>query len=449
MKRSLGIPLSLLIFVSAARGQSVNLSTSTAHDENIFDIYFPTSDQITQFQLETSKDWDFDQLSLTGTYTGAFELFRDLPARNYHVHVLSLGAAYHFENSEESGESSGEREDTLSENGETSPAVPLPPPGGMPALTAHTDSADRFLYFALTGGSQFDRNESTDFGNPSKYDNSIIEASAALRQPVGTRFSLRPSYVFSYHAYPNVSVVTNLQNILGLQFGSDFVPGGWIALVPQFAFKDYTGSSMYTDTVLFRNSGGHGKGFGNGNGGIKVRTFTFTTPSVRQFFLTLLWKQVIMSGTELVSLYTRFGPPSAGARIIPQQLRGGGEARGVAGSFASGSEIFDDHFAYSADAITVQLSQSLPFGFSLRAQQVFQSKAYTLAAKDLADSVTISNQRADRRYETGITVSRTFSDGGGRSLKPQLEFHHLRNDSNDPYYQFEKNIILFGIEFDF
>ena len=93
--------------------------------------------------------------------------------------------------------------------------------------------------------------------------------------------------------------------------------------------------------------------------------------------------------------------------------------------------------------------QSLPFGFSLRAQQVFQSKAYTLAAKDLADSVTISNQRADRRYETGITVSRTFSDGGGRSLKPQLEFHHLRNDSNDPYYQFEKNIILFGIEFDF
>ncbi len=244
-------------------------------------------------------------------------------------------------------------------------------------------------------------------------------------------------------------MVTNLQNIAGIQFGSDVVPGGWIALAPQFAFKSYTGSSIYTDTVDFRNSGGHGKGFGNGNGGIQVRTFSFTTPAVRQFFLTLLWKQAFMSGTEVVSLYTRFGAPSAGARIIPQQLRGGGEERGVAGSFASGNEIFDDHFAYSGDAISIQLSQSLPFGILLRAQQVFQSKAYTLAAKDLADSLIISNQRDDRRYESGISVSRTFSDAGGRSLKPQLEFRHLRNESNDPYYRFEKDIILFGIEFGF
>ena len=438
----------ILIAVAAGRGQSLNLGTSTAHDENIFDIYFPTADQITQFQLETSKDWDFDQLSLTGAYSGALELFRDLPARNFHVHILSLNADYHFENSEESEESPGEREDSASENGESSP-TPIRPPGDTAALTAHSDSSDRFLYVAFSGGSQFDKDEATDFGNPSKYDNSIFEASAALRQPVGIRFSVRPSYTFSYHAYPNVSAVTNVQSIAGVQFGSDIVPGGWIALAPHFAFKSYTGSSMYTDTIFFRNSGGHGKGFGKGNGGIQARTFVFTTPSVRQFFLTLLWKQAIMSGTEVVSLYTRFVAPSAGARIIPQQLRGGGEVRGVAGSFASGNEIFDDHFAYSGDAISVQLSQSLPFGISLRVQEAFQTKAYTIAAKDLADSLTISNQRDDRRYESGITVSRTFNAGGGRSLKPQLEFHHLRNDSNDPYYQFEKNIVLFAIEFAF
>src|SRR2546426_968531 len=146
MRRNLVILVTFLIALPAARGQGVNLSTSTAHDENIFDIYFPTADQITQFQLETSKDWDFDQLSITGTYTGAVELFRDLPARNYHVHVLSLGAAYHFENSEESEESSGELEDSASGDGETSLTPPRPPPlGDTPALTAHSDSADRFL----------------------------------------------------------------------------------------------------------------------------------------------------------------------------------------------------------------------------------------------------------------------------------------------------------------
>jgi hypothetical protein len=433
-----------------ARGQSVNLSTSSAHDQNIFDIYLPTADQVTQFQLESSKDWDFDQLSLTGSYSGALELFRDLPARNYHVHILSFGGVYHFENSGDADDSSGESDDTSSENGEAAPSKPPPSPlNGSSTVTAHSDSADRFLYVALTGGSQFDKDESTDFGNPSKYDNSVIDASAALRQPIGLRFSLRPSYTFSYHTYPNVSVVTNLQNIAGMQIGSDVLAGGWIAITPQFALKDYTGSSSFTDTVVFRNSGGHGKGFGKGNGGIQVRTLTFSTPSVRQFFLTLLWKQAVVPGTEVTSIYTRFGAPSGGARIIPQQLRGGAEERGIAGGFASGNEIFDDHFAYSGDAIAVQLSQSLPFGVLLRAQQIFQNKEYTLAAKDLADSLTISNRRDDRRYESGITISRPFAYGGGRILKPQLEFHHLRNDSNDPYYQFEKNIILFGIEFDF
>src|SRR5260221_14290101 len=88
----------LFLFASSSHGQTFTVGTSSLYDENIFDIYLPTTDQITQVQLEVTQDWDFDQASLTASYEGAGHFFRDLPPRNYHVHLLSFNALYHVEN---------------------------------------------------------------------------------------------------------------------------------------------------------------------------------------------------------------------------------------------------------------------------------------------------------------------------------------------------------------
>ena len=40
-------------------------------------------------------------------------------------------------------------------------------------------------------------------------------------------------------------------------------------------------------------------------------------------------------------------------------------------------------------------------------------------------------------------------ESDGKTLKPEMEIHYLQNDSNAPYYAFDKNIILFGIAFEF
>ena len=440
-----------------ARAQTVSVGTSTVHDGNIFDIYLPTADQVTQVQLDVSTDWVFDQASLTASYNGAGEFFRDLPARNYHVHLLSFEALYHFEGAEDDDQSGRDDEPAAPDSGGSSPlgGSHAQPGGAQPTLAGaqsgqvHSDSADRFMSLALAGGSQFDKDEATEFGNPAVYNNSALEASAALRQPLGIHFGLRPSYTFSYHAYPNVSVISNLQHIVALQLGSDLLGGSWIALTPAYAFKSYTGSSTFVDTVSFRVSSGHGKGFGSGKGGIKVRTFVFASPSVGQVSLSLVWKQTVSPGTEVTAEYTRFGEPSGSARVIPEQLRGAAQDRGAIGGFTSQSEIFDDHFAFSADASALQLKQALPFGLTITAKEQVQVKTYTAPAMDLADSLTLGAHRNDHRYETDLTLSRPISLGVGKILKPEMEFHYLRNDSNAPYYVFDKSVLLLGIAFEF
>src|SRR5258707_5731117 len=85
-----------LIIQVDVKAQEINATASTIHDENIFNIHTPTSDQITQLQGNVANSWDMDRSSIYVSYTGAVSLFRDLDARNFHVHLISLNSIYHL-----------------------------------------------------------------------------------------------------------------------------------------------------------------------------------------------------------------------------------------------------------------------------------------------------------------------------------------------------------------
>src|SRR5689334_16027608 len=87
------------------KAQDVNLGASTVHDENIFDVHTPLSDQITNFELNVSKDCDFDESYLNLIYSGSLLLFRDLTSRTYHLHSLSLETTFHFTRDDDEEES--------------------------------------------------------------------------------------------------------------------------------------------------------------------------------------------------------------------------------------------------------------------------------------------------------------------------------------------------------
>ncbi|MBI1806533.1 MAG: hypothetical protein HYR76_05720 [Ignavibacteria bacterium] len=433
----------MLVIQVKLTAQDLSVGTSTTHDDNVFDIYSPLSDQITNLQIDASKDWDLEQTSLGLTYNGSMLLFRDLTTRNYHVHVLSFNVDHHFERDEDT-----DAPDEDSSDSEQDSAAVRQAASKAALSSGHSDSLDNFLTASLTGGSQFDREEF------SQYDNAIISGTVTFRQPLELRASVRPSYTISYHNYPNLSGITNLQNIFALQLGTNIIPGGWIVLTPSYAIKNYPSSTTITYTVEIPGGGngnGHGKGnSGSGAGsGTRTRNFNLATPSVKQFSATLLWKQKVIAGTEIVAHYTRFGNPSTEARIIPQQLLGGLEERGIIGQFTSENEIFDDHFAYSGNEVGLKFQHSLPYAFSMAVNGQFNYKRYTVPAMDLADSLVLADNRIDRRSEVVISLSKSFSVGDGKQLKPEVEYHYLRNNSNAPYYTFDKNVFMAGLEFAF
>ena len=424
MIRNLMLVAFFASFCRVVQAQDVSFETSTLHDENIFDIYDPTPDQIAQFQLDLSKDWDFDNASLGLIYDGSGFLFRDITPRNYQIHLASVNATLHFA-SEHSEQDSVDDDSTV-------------------ATLENPDSLDHFLSGTILAGGQFDREEFKE------YDNAIIEGSLNFRQPVGINFSFRPIYTVSYHQYMNLTGLTNVQNIFAIQAGTDILPHAWITVAPSYALKTYPTTSTYSYIVTVTTPSGHGKGSGNGKGNTvtRTRTFDLTTPSVRQFTLEAEWKQTFFTGTMLKAGYTYFGLPSSEARIIPQQLRGAIDEGGLIGEFASANEIFDDHFGYDGNQLVLGFIQPLPAGFSAALNEKFIHKKYTVPAMDLSDSLALAPNRIDDQSEFIVNISRIFAFGD-KHLKPELEFHYLRNDSNAPFYVFNKKTFLAGLEFSF
>ncbi|MBI1804318.1 MAG: DUF560 domain-containing protein [Ignavibacteria bacterium] len=442
----------LSMFVCNVQGQSVNLSMSTVHDENIFDTYAPTSDQISQLRADASKDWDFDQAWLGISYNGGLLLYQNTSARNYHVHILSLGSIYHLESHDDNDDNSAgsiESDSTVEDSAAMKPQLLQKQPAAV-----HSDSLDHYFYGNVSGGSQFNK---TDF---QEYDHSVIGGTIVFRQPLGANVSIRPFYSVGYHSYPNLSSLTNVQNTVGLLVGTSPISGSWIGISGMYGHKIYPTSTDFTytfrDTTGGANGYGHGVGHGKGNSGsgnngsgkTKTITYNFTTPSVSQFSLNVFWQQKVFSNTHFSIQVSYFGHPSSQARIIPERIQSAIESRGGSLENLTSQDIFDDRFAYSGDEITLHLDHLLPYQISFSVEGHIQGKTFTSPATSLAGD-TLDTHRIDKRYEIVLNLSKSFTVLGGKTISPQLEFHYLRNNSNEPFYDFDKSVILAGMEFEF
>jgi hypothetical protein len=411
-------------------------------DENIFDAYLAVPDRITQFQVDASKDWDFDNSSLTLSYFGSLLLFRDLTARNYHVHLLTLTSLYHFVPEEE--ESDDAEADSSGDDDEDSTAAA--PRAAAPAVPpVHSDSLDRYLSLSASAASQFDK---TEF---SQYDNSRVAGSVIWREPLGARASLRPSYAVQLHSYPNLSGISNVENRFALLAGTVPADGGWLTAGVAYGIKAYTSSATYTYTIDGTPGSlgqGHGKG-GAGGTAARTRTITLNSPAVSQLVASAELVQKLAEMIRVRAQVQHFGNPSTAARILPQQLNSTVEQEGMLGLFTSQNEIFDDHYGFSGNEVLLGVELTFPGSINAGCTADFVAKKYTIPARDLSDSLVLAANREDNRLDVAMSLSKSISFGGTRSLKPKAEIHYLRNHSNAPYYEFDKSTYLIGVEYNF
>lgn len=440
--RLTAVVIAAIVLAGELRAQNFEIGTSTIHDGNIFDIYTPTPDQVTQLAANAYGDWDADPFTFSLAYSGSFLLFNDVTARNYHVHIATFDILCELPGGDDD-EADPAEDDSTGNGGEHSqgPHLPeiIPHPGGDTVGTA--DSVHGIAHFTLLGGGQFDKPEYSQF------DNAKIGGTVTYRLPVGPRLGLWPSYMLAYHSYANLDGLTNVEQAGGLAAGMRTIPGGWAGIGGTFGAKHYPVSTVYSYTVGRPGNAGHGKGgAGGGVGSVRTRTFALNTPSVSQWTASLQAVQRI-GVTELRAGYDRLGTPSTEARIIPLQVEGQ-----IEGEFASNgfqNDIFDDHYAYAADVISIELRQPLPLEAKLTARGAWLKKRYTAAAMDLNDSLALAPQRLDTRWEGEIGIARPIPLGGGRTLEPRIVVDLLRNESNAPYYDFGKSAFTAGIDFSF
>ncbi|GEM_PF-3492866 len=441
------LPIAAAIFLSVCQspGQDVNVGIATIYDQNLFDINTPTLDRVTRTDLVVSKEWDFDASAWELSYNGSLLLFRDLTTRNYHLHDVTLKSTFQFSNEEE--DSGGDEADSSASDADSSSHTLKPSADAPPQSGIHSDSLDQFLYASVTGASQFNRQEFAEF------DLFRTRAELMFRQPFGEAVSLRPAYKATYVSYTNLSGLTNLEHLLSLTVATSFAHDSWLGIRGSYGLKNYP-TSTYTATVTVSGpgsgSGGHGKGGGNGGSTKSVtRTITLTTPSVHQLSATVLLDQRIAAATKLTVAWTHLGLPSSKARILPQEINNVLEQRGFSGSISSESEIYDDHYGYTGNVVTIGLQQSFPSAISLSLSGQMTGKSYMQTALDFDSSATTTGSRSDRRFEWEIDLSKSFSFGNNKVLKPQITFVCIRNASNAPYYDFDKYSIQVGMEYDF
>ncbi len=438
------LPCVLFLLAQTAIAQNFGAGVSTLHDANIFDTYAPIDDQITQVNLDASKDWDLDQTSLGLGYYGSMLFYNAVSERTYHIHSALFSFQYQFYREDEDPDSSG------AENDSSGAVAALNTP---PAPVAHIDSLDQFLYTSIGGIAQFNKTEFSD------YDNSAVIASVSFRQPIVEAVSLRPGYSMTYHAYPNLPGLANFQHVGMLTLGISLLPNGWLGVTGAAGHEQYTESTSFTYTYSdsvpggngFGHAGGHGKGSSGGTGTAKSRTLTFdfTTPSVDQLFFGAVFHQKIASKTDLTAQGTVYAPPSSGARIIPERIQNAVENRpGTFEGFGTQTDIFDDHFTYSGSEFLLQLRQPLPVNFQATIGGVFRHKRFTSPATGILGD-TLAPNRLDDRFEGVFALSRPFPIFSGRTMNLVGEVHYVRNQSNEPFYDFKKTVLMVGLQMSF
>ena len=414
--------------------QDIGVGLNTTHDENIFDTYNPLKDQVTQLNLDLSKGWDSDNSYWGVFYAGSLSLYSDLSARNNHIQMVMASMKYHFVH-EEPKVSETENDSTDAESDSTAEV------GSTEII--HSDSLDHFINTTIFGAAQFNK---VDY---EEWDNATASGSIIFRQPLGLHASIRPSYTLAFHSYPNISALTNIQNIISLHIGTDFLEGSWLALTPTYAFESYTETQQFSDTLHLKKviKGKHGSAMG---GLSKVVSINLSTPSVQQLALSLLWNYKPVPGTEFTTQITRYAKPSKEARAVPQLRRGAAKLKSFIVNIDLGqNNLYDDHFSYYGNELTVQAKQLLPLDLILEVSLQYQKKTYTYQAMDLSDTIVVASNREDKRTEIAFNFSKNISLGEDSILKLEFEYHTFNNGSNAPYYDFKKNTFMVGAEYNF
>jgi hypothetical protein len=183
------------------------------------------------------------------------------------------------------------------------------------------------------------------------------------------------------------------------------------------------GTKIYT-SAGWETSSAAGAMHGNGRG---RQSTAFARPRTTQLIGIARVGQGLIAGTGL-SLTAQY------------QINLQKEPRCLSSEYGiiSDDELFDDHYGYEGLQTGLMLTQILPASVVMKINAGVQNRNYSeRAAYDLAGNV-LASRRVDTRRQLSALVEKAFTALG---FSVSLVYDHIRNASNDYYYDYANHAV--------
>lgn len=411
MKIRFFILINVILFSASNFAQlSLYSSASYGYYQNPLYNYQEFDDQLKQTYTELTYSKEFESSKLNLSYVSGLVLFNRFEDRNYYEHNLTSTYLIDF------------KEENLE---------------GDDNENASDDSFSPLLTFSLKVGGRHDKDIFKDFNN---FGTSAFTAYKFL---ISDDYFLELSNTFGYRDYSNITVLSNITDILNLQIGNKLTNKFNYGLNLSSGFKYYT-ESIY-DTSKFEVARSFTiKYTGKGKTGAKI-----TVPSEKgilispmangtaQFVADIFMRTTLGQTSLQANLLYRYNPNTL-VRYLAQ----------YANTTFLTEDIYNDYFSYEGYEVKSQFIHKIFYDIELKLDLSFQQKLFGAPALDLIGTKT-ADQRVDLRTLSDLYISRYFNLSDNLGMGVALSSGFVRNQSNDAYNDFSSYYISLSIGFGF
>lgn len=396
----------LLVSFKSFPQLSVYGSASYGYFQNPLYNYQDLPDQLKQTYTELSYSKSFAASKLNLNYIGGLVIFNRFEERNYYEHNFTTNYNIFFskDNSDQESE-----ENTIQ------------------------DSVNNHLNFLLKIGGRHDKEAFKDFNN---FGSSL---SSSYKFMLNDNFYSALTNAFEYRDYSNITILSNITDVLKLQFGNKENKTFNYGLGLSGGFKYYI-ESVY-DTSRFENIRSFtikpsGKGKTGANIKVPSNKEILISPQSNgtvQFIADVFAKTYWNTNSFQLNLLYRYNPNTL-VRYLAQ----------YANTTFLTEDIYNDFFAYEGFEINSRLIQKIFYDIEIRLDASFQQKKFGAPALELIGT-QIADQRLDYRTFIETYISRYFNVSDNLGLGVAISSGFVRNQSNDAYNDFSGYYISFSL----
>lgn len=404
--KSIILLLVILCHVSSFAQLSLYSSASYGYYQNPLYNYQELDDQLKQTYTELNYSTAFDHSKLNFSYISGLVLFNRFEDRNYYEHNLTSKYLFEF------------KDDELSEEN---------------TETVSTDSIRPLLTLAVRVGGRHDKDIFKDFNN---FGTSAL---AGYRFMISDDYYFELTNTFGFRDYSNITVLSNITDILNLQIGNKTNSSFNYGLDLSVGFKYYT-ESLYDTSKFEVTRSFTTKYTGKGKTGAKITVpsdkdilispmANGTAQFVADIFMRTNWEKTSLKA----NLLYRYNPNTL-VRYLAQ----------YANTTFLTEDIYNDNFSYEGYEIRSEFIQKLFYDIELKLDLSFQQKLFGAPALDLVGT-KLADQRIDLRTFTELYISRYFNLSDNLGMGIALSSGFVRNQSNDLYNNFSSYYISLSI----